>query len=163
MAGGDAEAIRRVGPLLQVMGKQVFHLGPVGSGHAMKCINNLVTAVTFLATAEGLTIGTKFGLDPETMTDVMNVSSSGSWVSRTHIRQRITSRKFDDPFKLGLMVKDIEIALKLAGDMQLPLQLASLTQTLWHAARDGEGDEASVSNLVRWLERTTGVEITARH
>jgi len=163
MAGGDAESIRRVAPLLNVMGKQVFHLGPVGSGHAMKCINNLVTAVTFLATAEGLTIGTKFGLDPETMTDVMNVSSSESWVSRTHIRQRITSRKFDDPFKLGLMVKDIEIALRLAGDMQLPLQLATLNQTLWHAAREREGDEASVSNLVRWLERTTGVEISARH
>lgn len=160
MAGGDAESLRRVAPLLEIMGKKVFHLGPVGAGHAMKCINNLITAVTFLATAEGLTIGTKFGLDPEVMTDVMNVSTSESWISRTHIKQRITSRRFDDPFKLGLMVKDIEIAMQLARDLHLALPLCSLNQQLWTQAREGEGADSSVSNLARWLEHTTGVEIS---
>ena len=161
MVGGDNESIERVSPLLSVMGKQVFHLGPIGSGHAMKCINNLITAVTFLATAEGLTIGRRFGLDPEVMTDVMNVSTAESWISRTHIKQRITSRKFDDPFKLGLMVKDIEIAMQLAGDLNLPLRLSSLNKELWEAAREHGGADTSVSNLVRWLEHTTGVEIRA--
>ncbi|HEY8509003.1 MAG TPA: NAD(P)-dependent oxidoreductase [Steroidobacteraceae bacterium] len=161
MVGGDDAALGRVRPLLEVMGKQIFHLGPVGSGHAMKCINNLITATTFLATAEGLTIGKKFGLDPEVMTDVLNVSTGGSWVARTHIKQRITNRKFDDPFKLGLMVKDIEIAMRLAADLKLPLQLSRLNQQLWSEARQLEGEEASVSNLVRWLEHTTGVQITA--
>jgi len=161
MVGGDDESIERVSPLLSVMGKQVFHLGPIGSGHAMKCINNLITAVTFLATAEGLTIGRRFGLDPEVMTDVMNVSTAESWISRTHIKQRITSRKFDDPFKLGLMVKDIEIAMQLAGDLNLPLRLSSLNKELWEAAREHGGADTSVSNLVRWLEHTTGVEIRA--
>jgi len=159
MVGGDDEAIQRVAPLLDIMGKQVFHLGPVGAGHAMKCINNLITAVTLLATAEGLTIGKKFGLNPEVMVDVLNVSTGESWISHTHIKQRITSRKFDDPFKLGLMVKDIEIAMKLARDLDLPLKLTSLNQELWTEAREREGADMSVSNLVRWLERTTGVEI----
>jgi 3-hydroxyisobutyrate dehydrogenase len=161
MVGGDDAAIRRVSPLLDIMGKQVFHLGPVGAGHTMKCINNLITAATLLATAEGLTIGKKFGLDPEVMTDVMNVSTAESWISHTHIKQRITSRKFDDPFKLGLMVKDIEIAMRLAGDLNLPLKLSGLNQELWTAAREHEGADTSVSNLVRWLEHTTGVEISA--
>jgi 3-hydroxyisobutyrate dehydrogenase len=161
MVGGDHESIQRISPLLDVMGKQVFHLGPVGAGHAMKCINNLITAVTLLATAEGLTIGKKFGLDPDVMVDVLNVSTGGSWVARTHIKQRITNRKFDDPFKLGLMVKDIEIAMKLARDLDLPLKLTSLNETLWTEAREHEGADMSVSNLVRWLEQTTGVEISA--
>src|SRR5690606_37598319 len=161
MVGGDDESIRRVSPLLELMGTQMFHLGPVGSGHTMKCINNLITAATFLATAEGLTIGKKLGLDPDVMTDVINVSTGGSWVSRTHIRQRITSRKFDDPFKLGLMVKDIEIAMRLAEEQKLPLRLSRLNQELWTQARELEGADASVSNLVRWLEHTTGVELTA--
>jgi len=160
MVGGDDASIRRVAPLLEVMGKQMFHLGPIGAGHAMKCINNLITTVTFLATAEGLTIGKKFGLDPAVMTDVINVSTAESWVSRTHIKQRIISRKFDDPFKLGLMVKDIHIAMRLAADLKLPLPLTSLNEKLWTAAGEQEGEEASVSNLVRWLEQTTGVEIT---
>ena len=161
MVGSDDESLQRVTPLLEIMGKQIFHLGPVGAGHAMKCINNLITAVTLLATAEGLTIGKKFGLDPEVMVDVLNVSTGGSWVARTHIKQRITNRKFDDPFKLGLMVKDIEIAMKLARDLDLPLKLTSLNETLWTEAREHEGAEMSVSNLVRWLEQTTGVEISA--
>lgn len=161
MVGGDADSISRVSPLLDVMGKRMFHLGPVGAGHAMKCINNLITAVTLLATAEGLTIGKTCGLDPEVMTDVLNVSTGESWISRTHIKQRITSRKFDDPFKLGLMVKDIEIALRLAQDGNLALPLSELNRQLWSAARQQEGADASVSNLVRWLERATGVDITA--
>jgi 3-hydroxyisobutyrate dehydrogenase-like beta-hydroxyacid dehydrogenase len=160
MVGGDDESISAVAPLLDIMGKQRFHLGAVGSGHAMKCINNLVTAVTLLATSEGLTIGKKFGLDPDVMTDVINVSTGESWVSRTHIKQRITNRKFDDPFKLGLMVKDIDIAMRLASDMGLTLPLSQQNQEMWGDARKLEGDGQSVSNLVRWLERQTGVDIT---
>ena len=94
-----------------------FHLGPIGSGHTMKSINNLITALTFLATTEGLIIGKKSGLDPETMTDVLNESTGMSWISQTQIKQRITSRKFDDPFKLGLMFKDINIAVEKAKEL----------------------------------------------
>lgn len=160
MIGGDDESVDRVTPLLDVMGKQKFHLGPVGSGHAMKCINNLITSVTLLATGEGLAMGKKFGLDPDVMTDVLNVSTGGSWISHTHIHQRITSRTFDDPFKLGLMVKDIEIAMQLAEQLDLPLELSRLDRDMWTTAREQEGADSSVSNLVRWLETTTGVDIT---
>ncbi len=134
MAGGEAAALDRVMPLLEVMGKQVFHLGSIGAGHTMKCINNLVTAMTFMATAEGLAIGKKLGLDPEMMTDVLNVSTGRSWISQTHIRQRITSRTFDDAFKLELMVKDIGIAMRLAGDESIPVPLCGTGQQLWRAA-----------------------------
>lgn len=161
MAGGSPEALERVNPLLQVMGKQVFHLGPVGAGHAMKCINNTVTAMTFLATAEGLVLGKKFGLDPNIMTDVLNQSTGMSWISRTHIKQRITSRKFDDPFKLELMVKDIGIAMHLAGDLKLSLPLCSEGHQLWNSANQLAPAASSVSQLVRWVEQTTNVEITS--
>ena len=161
MVGGDAADIEKVAPLLDILGKQRFHLGPVGAGHAMKCINNMITSINLLALGEGLTIGKKFGLDPEVMTDVIDVSTGGSWVNRTHIKQRITSRKFDDPFKLGLMVKDIEIAMRLAGKLDLTLQLSDLNRILWQKAREQEGADTSVSHLVRWLEHATGVEISA--
>ncbi len=64
MVGGHLAAVARVQPLFAVLGKSQFHLGPIGSGHAMKSINNLITAITFLATAEGLVIGSRYGLDP---------------------------------------------------------------------------------------------------
>jgi 3-hydroxyisobutyrate dehydrogenase-like beta-hydroxyacid dehydrogenase len=141
------------------MGKQVFHLGPVGAGHAMKCINNTITAMTFLATAEGLMPGKKFGLDPDVMTDVLNHSTGMSWISRTHIKQRITSRSFDDPFILELMVKDIGIAIHPVQDLALSLPLSVQGQQLWDQARQLAAGGSSVSELVRWVEQSTGTEI----
>ena len=114
MVGGDPSVIERARAVLNIMGKHVFHLGPIGAGHAMKSINNTITAMTLAATAEGLVIGKKLGLDPNVMTDVLNVSTGGSWITQTHIKQRITNRAFDDPFKLELMVKDIRIGMELA-------------------------------------------------
>lgn len=161
MVGGEKDAVSRVMPLLQVMGKQVFQLGPIGSGHAMKCINNLITAMTFMATAEGLSMGKQFGLDPDVMTDVLNVSTGMSWISKTHIKQRITNRKFDDPFKLELMVKDIGIALELANRQGIPLPLCGLGQHLWKAAGRHRGKGSSISQMVAWVEQTTGTQITS--
>ena len=162
MVGGADDAVARVSPLLDLLGKQAFHLGPVGAGHAMKCINNLITAMTFMATAEGLTIGTRFGLDPEVMTDVLNVSTGMSWISKTHIKQRITNRAFDDPFRLELMVKDIGIALELAEREELALPLSEGGHVLWAEAERAAGEGASISEMVRWLERSTGTQISTQ-
>jgi 3-hydroxyisobutyrate dehydrogenase len=161
MVGGEKGPVSRVLPLLEIMGRQVFHLGPLGSGHAMKCINNLITSMTFMATTEGLAIGKQYGLDPDVMTDVLNVSTGMSWISQTHIRQRITSRKFDDAFKLDLMVKDIGIAMKLASSLGLPLPLSALGQQLWKAAACYAPKGSSISDMVRWVEHMTKTEITS--
>ena len=126
MCGGAAADIERVRPLLEVMGKAVFHLGPLGAGHAMKCLNNLVTAINFVAVTEGLAIGKRYGLDPAAMVDVLDQSTGMSWISQTHIRQRVLSRSFDDPFKLALMLKDIGIATQLARSVDVPAPLSAL-------------------------------------
>jgi 3-hydroxyisobutyrate dehydrogenase-like beta-hydroxyacid dehydrogenase len=160
MVGGEKRPVSRVTPLLEIMGEQIFHLGSLGAGHTMKCINNIITAMTFMATAEGLTIGKKFGLDPEVMTDVLNVSTGMSWISQTQIKQRILSRKFDDHFKLDLMVKDIGIAMELAGTKGLPLPLLGLGQHLWKAARHHAEEGSSISDMVKWVEQMTGIKIT---
>jgi 3-hydroxyisobutyrate dehydrogenase-like beta-hydroxyacid dehydrogenase len=160
MVGGAAEDVARVRPLLDVMGRAVFHLGGVGAGHAMKCINNLITALTFSATAEGLVIGKRYGLDPSVMVDVLDESTGQSWITKNHIRQRILSRSFDDPFKLALMLKDMGIANALARETGSPAPLAGLGQQLWQAAARAAGPEASVSELVRWVEQLSGTPVT---
>ena len=159
MVGGSDADVARARPYLDVVGRETFHLGPIGSGHSMKSINNLITALTFLATAEGLALGTRLGLDPNVMTDVLNVCTGMSWVSQTHFRQRITNRAFDDPFKLELMLKDVRIALGLAADQDVPLPLSKLGLELYALADDSAGAGASVSELVRFVEQATGVEI----
>jgi 3-hydroxyisobutyrate dehydrogenase len=157
MAGGAIEDLERARPLLERMGRKIFHLGELGAGHAMKCLNNLITAMTLMATAEGLAIGTRYGLDPAAMLDVLNESTGMSWVSRTHFHQRILNRRFDDPFKLELMVKDIGIACELVRSAKVPLSAHG--RELWQKALEHAGPGASISELVRWVEKTTGVEI----
>jgi len=160
MCGGAAADIERVRPLLEVMGKAVFHLGPIGAGHAMKCLNNLITAINFVGITEGLAIGKRYGLDPAAMVDVLDQSTGGSWISRTHIRQRVLSRSFDDPFKLALMLKDVGIATQLARSVDVPAPLSALNQELWRAAAADAAPDASVSELARWIERLAHTEIT---
>lgn len=160
MVGAQSEDLARVRPLLEVMGKSVHHLGELGAGHTMKCINNLITAITLTATAEGLVMGKSAGLDPQAMVRVMNESTAGSWVSQTHIEQRVLNRRFDDPFQLGLMLKDMGIANGLARDHHVVAPLAALAQQLWQAADLRAGPGASVSEIVRWVEQQSGVDIT---
>ena len=161
MVGGAAGDVQRARPLLDTMGQQVFHLGPLGSGHTMKALNNLVTAMTLTATAEALVAGTRCGLDPAVMTDVLDASTGGSWITRTHIRQRVISRRFDDPFKLELMLKDIGIALGVAREAGIRMPLCEAGHPLWQAADQAQGAGASVSELVRWIEQQAGVDIAS--
>lgn len=160
MVGGTKDNVDRVRPLLALMGRSVHHLGPLGSGHAMKCLNNCITAMTFAATSEALVAGKRYGLDPEAMVDVLNESTGGSWISQTHYHQRVFNRAFSDPFKLGLMLKDVGIALQLAKDTASPMPMAGLGQQLWRMADHAAGPGASVSELVRWFENLSGTELT---
>lgn len=161
MVGGDGPDVARVRPLLDLMGRAVFHLGALGAGHAMKCINNTITAVTFLATLEGLALGARAGLDPAVMNAVLNESTGQSWITRNHIEQRILSRRFDDPFKLALMLKDVGIAGELAQALGVPLPLAALTRECYAQAlaQAPGGEAASVSELGRWVEEKAGAPI----
>lgn len=160
MVGGAAADVARVRPLLDLMGRAVHHVGALGAGHTMKCINNLITSITFSATMEGLVIGKSHGLDPAAMVEVLDESTGGSWITRNHIRQRVLSRSFDDPFKLALMLKDMGIAMELGREAQLPLPLSSLGLQLWRAAALAAGPGASVSELARWVEQQAGVDVT---
>ena len=160
MVGGESSDLDRIRPLLDAMGRAVHHVGPLGAGHTMKCINNMITAMTFVATAEGLAIGKRAGLDPAAMNDVLNESTGGSWLTRNHFAQRVFSRTFDDPFKLELMAKDVGIAMGLAQEHGLPLPLSAVGQQLYRAASRAVPPGSSVSEMVRWIEQLTGTELT---
>jgi 3-hydroxyisobutyrate dehydrogenase len=159
MVGGSTESVARIEPLLSILGRAHFHIGPLSSGHVMKCINNTITAMTFLATAEGLALGMRCGLDGTAMNNVLNESTGMSWITRNHIEQRILSRSFDDPFRLELMLKDISIATTLAKEQQVPMMLSGLGEELYHAAVAQPDSGESISEIARWVEQQMGTEI----
>jgi 3-hydroxyisobutyrate dehydrogenase-like beta-hydroxyacid dehydrogenase len=160
MMGGSDEDVARAQAVLRPIGQKMFHLGPLGSGHIMKSINNTITAVILVATGEGLLTGKALGLDPEVMTKVLIESTATSWIARTHIAQRIISRTFDEAFQLDLMVKDIGIAAGLAEQAGLELPIWSSTAAVWRAAQAAMPAGSTVSHVVRHMELLSGIELT---
>jgi 3-hydroxyisobutyrate dehydrogenase len=159
MAGGDAAAIDRAEPLLRAMGSSVTRTGPVGSAHAMKALNNLVSAGGFLIGIEALLIGQRFGLDPGTMVDVLNASSGMNNSTQRKFRQFVLNRGFNAGFGLDLMVKDLSIALEVARDSSTPAPFAAHCREMWAASAAMLGPGRDHTELARLCESLAGSEL----
>jgi 3-hydroxyisobutyrate dehydrogenase len=140
MIGCAAGALlERVRPVLAVMGSQLFVLGGLGNGHAMKAINNSIAGATMVAAAEGLALGASFGLDPATMVEVLNVSTGRSFVTELVAKEHVIPGRFATGFALGLLAKDVRIAADLGEQIELDLPLFRLTRERFAFAREVEG------------------------
>jgi 3-hydroxyisobutyrate dehydrogenase len=159
MAGGDGEVIDRVMPLFALVGQRVFRTGPLGSGQAMKALNNLGSAGCFLLTLEILLIGQRFGLDPQLMTEILNVSTGRNNATDKKIIPHVLSRRFDSGFALALMSKDLTTALGLAEATTTPTILGAPTLDAVRQALAALGGEADHTALARWLEDRVGTEL----
>lgn len=159
MAGGDPTTIARCRPLFDAMGERVFATGPLGSGHAMKALNNLVSAAGLLAAAEALLVGRRFGLDPQVMIDVFNASTARNNSTENKFEQFVFSRRFSSGFSLALMVKDLATALDLAEATATPAALGARCRELWSTAAAELAPGADHTAVVQWLERLAGATL----
>lgn len=159
MVGGDQETIRHCMPLLEVMGARIFETGPLGSGHSMKVLNNLVSAAGLIAAAEALLIGTRFGLTPDVMIDVLNASTGRNNSTENKFKQFVLSRAFNSGFSLALMVKDLTTALDLAHESGVPATFGETCLELWLAALSKLEKNADHTAVVRWFEENSGIEL----
>ena len=159
MAGGAAAAVERAMPLFDAMGSHCFHLGPLGSGHVAKTLNNLLSGVTFMASAEVLAIGKRFGVDPKVLADTLNVST-GQNFSLANFEKWIFTREFDSGFALDLKIKDLDIAMRVARETETAVPLSGACHALWVAARSHLGPGRCITEMVRWVEEMTGTELT---
>jgi 3-hydroxyisobutyrate dehydrogenase len=156
MVGGAAATIDRVAALLAAMGTSIFRTGALGSGHAMKALNNYVSSAGLIAAVEALRIGRKFGLDPALMTDILNVSSGRNNTTEVKLKQFIISETFADGFPLRLLAKDVRTADDMAHALGIPAPLADLCAALWAAAAQSLGDTANHTEVLRYLEQLGG-------
>jgi 3-hydroxyisobutyrate dehydrogenase len=156
VAGGDDAVIERARPALDAMGSSLLRTGGVGTAHAMKALNNLASAGSFLIGIEALLIGQRFGLDPGVMVDVLNASTGMSNSSQKKFRQFVLSRRFDSGFGLDLMVKDLGIALGVARDTGTAAPFAGLCRELSVAAQALLGPGADHTEFAKLSERLAG-------
>lgn len=159
MVGGDEAAIARAEPLLRTMGTTITRTGAVGTAHAMKALNNLASAGSFLIGIEALLIGQRFGLDPALMVDVINASTGMSNSSQKKFKQFVLSRSFDAGFGLDLMVKDLGIALTVARDTSTPAPMAALVREMWAAAQAMLGPGQDHTAMAKLSETLAGTEL----
>ncbi len=154
MFGGSEAILERVRPVLSCMGTSITRTGDVGSAHAMKALNNLVSAGGFLIGVEALMIGKRFGLDPAAMVDVLNSSTGMNNSTQKKFKQFVLSGKYNAGFGLDLMVKDLSIALGIGRDTNTPTPFSALCREMWAscAAMLGPGqDHTAIAKLTETL------------
>lgn len=151
MFGGASESLERSRPILEKMGSLIYHTGAVGTGHAMKALNNYVSAAGLLAVVEALHTGKKFGLDPSVMTLILNGSTGRNNTTEKKVEQFMLSEKFNSGFSLQLMVKDIAIAMNLAKDLQIPTPLGEACLGTWRNAAIGSDSSVDHTEMYRIL------------
>jgi 3-hydroxyisobutyrate dehydrogenase len=151
MAGGDPAVIDRVAPMLAAMGRSIFRTGPLGSGHAMKALNNYVSGAGLIAALEALRVGCAFGLDPSLIVDVLNASTGKNNSTENKLKQFVLSESFASGFSLALMAKDIRTAEDLAAALGLSTPLAERVADLWDEAARALGPNADHTEIGRHL------------
>ena len=152
MAGGAAEDFAAALPLLRVLGERVRHVGPAGAGHAVKALNNLMSATHLLVSSEALLAGARFGVDPAVMLEAVNGSSGRSASTEQKWPRFVLDRGFDSGFALRLMVKDMRTATALAEATGGPAPLGEAALALWESAAEELPPGADHTEIVRWLE-----------
>jgi 3-hydroxyisobutyrate dehydrogenase len=151
MVGGDDRTIDRAAAILGAMGRSIFRTGPLGSGHAMKALNNYVSGAGLVAALEALNVGRAFGLDANVIVDVLNASTGKNNSTEVKLKQFVISQTYGSGFFLGLMAKDIRTADNLAKQLGVPVRLADCCAELWDEAVQRLGNDADHTEIHRYL------------
>ena len=157
MAGGDAAHFEALKPLFDRMGANVVHTGAVGTGHAVKALNNLLAATILAATGEVFAAGEKFGLDPAIMQKVVSASSGGSYMSSVTWPKAVLGKTWDFGFSLALMNKDVGIGISIIDGVGLDAPICHTNAKLWQETFDAGHGAKDMTRLVEMTQKKLGL------
>jgi 3-hydroxyisobutyrate dehydrogenase-like beta-hydroxyacid dehydrogenase len=158
LVGGDKVAFAACEALFNAMGGNVFHGGALGSGLAMKLINNMLLHVNTVAVAEGLVMAAKAGLDMRQVFEMVSVSSGNSFAFQAR-GSRMISRDFTPSGTVDISYKDQELETSFAKQLGVPVLLANVSQQMYQMARAAGFNKEEGSAVVKVYERLAGVTI----
>ena len=151
MMGGEADAVEQVRPLLQAMGKTLVHVGAAGAGHAVKALNNYVSASGLLAVCEALTAAEAFGVDPHKVNQVFNASTGRNNTTDVKVETFMLSGAFNSGFALALMRKDLQTAQSFIDRMGTEDGFAQACLNAWKQAEEGLDPGADHTAMYRFI------------
>lgn len=158
ICGGDAEVFERARPILECMGKNIFHAGPHGAGQVAKICNNMLLSILMAGTCEALALGVKNGLDPAVLSEIMKQSSGSNWTLDVYnpwpgVMENVpASRGYSGGFMVDLMSKDLGLAYDNAAKNKAAIPMGALARNLFqlHAMQGNGGlDFSSIQNFYR--------------
>jgi 3-hydroxyisobutyrate dehydrogenase len=162
MVGGDPAVFAQARPILGTMGKNVVHVGPLGSGEVAKICNNLLAGVSMIAAAEAFTIGLRAGVDPKILHEIIRTSSGNCWAIENNcpvpglVPKSASNRDFAPGFMTDLMAKDLSLARAAARDLGVPCFTGALAHDLYMlASRHGLGRK-DFSSVIQLLTASEG-------
>lgn len=156
IVGGSDQGLEQARPILESMGKNIFHAGEAGAGQVAKICNNMLLSVLMTGTAESLQLGVDNGLDPAVLSEIMRKSSGGNWALEVYnpypgVMENVPSSKdYDGGFLVDLMIKDLGLAMESAMDKGSATPMGSLARNLYlNLRRGGYGrkDFSSIQKL----------------
>ncbi len=153
MVGGDAGAVEKAMPVLKTLGNEIFHVGPLGAGHAVKALNNYLGAAGTLAGFEALLVAQAFGLDPAKVFEAINASTGRNSTTERKIPQQVLTGAFASGFKLALMAKDVGIAADMARDLRVEAPYLKTTLRIWKAAQSALPATADHTEIFKFLAK----------
>ncbi|HEX5077646.1 MAG TPA: NAD(P)-dependent oxidoreductase [Geminicoccaceae bacterium] len=162
MIGGDPAVIERCRDILAALGSTQFHCGPLGSGVAVKLVNNLVSCSLVALNAEAMALAAKADVDPQVVCEVLQTTAADNWHLRNTMQALSLDRNFAPRFKLRLAHKDLGLALAMGMQLGVPLALGQASYLLHTVAMgQGLGDEDQGACL-KPVEQVAGVEVRRR-
>lgn len=150
LGGNDEAAIEKARPVIESMSRVIRQTGALGSGHAAKALNNYVAAAAFASLSEALAVGEKFGLQQQTLLDIVEASTGQSWNSSNVAGPHIVERQFSSGFALPLITKDIRIAAQLADSLNLETPVLKSVADRFNTTLDDLGNVDHTLAYKQW-------------
>jgi 3-hydroxyisobutyrate dehydrogenase len=158
LVGGDAAVIDRARPVLEALGSEIHHLGPLGAGHIVKLVNNVMSMCNVAVAAEAMVLGVRAGMDPQRLFDVLSTSGGRSH----HFLKRfpnVLAGDFTPYFSIALSRKDLSLALKMAESLGVPMLATSTVRQIYEAAAAQGLDNLDMAGVTTLYEQWAGVKV----
>jgi 3-hydroxyisobutyrate dehydrogenase-like beta-hydroxyacid dehydrogenase len=161
LVGGEAAVLERCRSVLEILGSEIHHLGPLGAGHIVKLVNNVMSMCNVAVAAEAMVLGVRAGMDPQRLFDVLSTSGGRSH----HFLKRfpnVLAGDFTPHFSIALSRKDLSLALQMAESLGVPMRATTAVRQIYEAAATHGLDNLDMAGVTKIYEQWAGVEVRAK-
>ena len=158
MVGGEASAFEKAKPVLDVMGKNIFHAGQAGNGQVAKVCNNMILGISMIGVCEAFSLGEKLGLDAQTLFDISSTASGQCWSMTSYcpvpgpVPAAPSNRDYQPGFTAGMMLKDLRLAQDAATSVKAATPLGAAAEQLYTLMEAAGADSLDFSGIIKLIQ-----------